>query len=106
MTVNSQDSRILVVDDEAVVRTGIARVLGGQGLEVKLAADGNEALELMAMQPANVVLLDIKMPGIDGIEVLKRIRASYPDTVVIMITGYPTSTVPSSVSNLVPWIIW
>ena len=90
MTVNSQDSRILVVDDEAVVRTGIARVLGGQGLEVKLAADGNEALELMAMQPANVVLLDIKMPGIDGIEVLKRIRASYPDTVVIMITGYPT----------------
>jgi DNA-binding NtrC family response regulator len=90
MTVNSQNRRILIVDDEAVVRTGIARVLEGQGLAVNLAASGSEALELMAIHPADVMLLDIKMPGIDGIEVLKRIRTSYPETVVIMITGYPT----------------
>jgi DNA-binding NtrC family response regulator len=90
MTVNSQNRRILIVDDEAVVRTGIARVLEGQGLAVNLAASGSEALELMAIHPADVMLLDIKMPGIDGIDVLKRIRTSYPETVVIMITGYPT----------------
>jgi two-component system response regulator AtoC len=82
--------RVLVVDDEAVVRTGIARVLGKQGFDVRVAASGEEALELMAEQPFTVVLLDIKMPGMDGVEVLKRTRGAYPKTMVIMITGYPT----------------
>ncbi len=81
--------RILVVDDEAVVRSGIAQVLAGQNLEVRIATDGAQALELMAADPAEVVLLDIKMPGLDGKEVLKTIRRDYPATQVIMITGYP-----------------
>jgi two-component system, NtrC family, response regulator AtoC len=82
--------RVLVVDDEAVVRTGIARVLGKRGFDVRMAASGEEALGLMAEQPFTVVLLDIKMPGMDGVEVLKRTRGAYPKTLVIMITGDPT----------------
>ncbi|MGD8433447.1 MAG: sigma-54 dependent transcriptional regulator [Syntrophobacterales bacterium] len=83
-------SQVLVVDDEAVVRTGIARVLEGQGLSVRMAADGNSALEIMEAETIDIVLIDIKMPGMDGIEVLKHIHTNYPETAVIMITGYPT----------------
>jgi two-component system, NtrC family, response regulator AtoC len=81
--------QVLVVDDEAVVRNGIAQVLSGQNLEVRTATHGAEALEMMAAAPAEVVLLDIKMPGLDGKDVLKTIRREYPATQVIMITGYP-----------------
>ncbi|MEJ2364195.1 MAG: sigma-54 dependent transcriptional regulator [Deltaproteobacteria bacterium] len=81
---------VLVVDDEEVVRTGISRVLEKEVLSVHTAADGSEALEIMAKQTIHIVLLDIKMPGMDGIEVLEHIRATYPNTVVVMITGHPT----------------
>ena len=81
---------VLVVDDEEVVRTGICRILERQGLSIHTAADGSEALEIMANQAIDLVLLDIKMPGMDGIEVLQHIRATYPNTVVVMITGHPT----------------
>ncbi|MBW1980657.1 MAG: sigma-54-dependent Fis family transcriptional regulator [Deltaproteobacteria bacterium] len=79
-----------MVDDESVVRTGIGRILERQGLPYYTAANGNEALSLLAKDKVGIVLLDVMMPGMNGIEVLKRIRASYPDTVVIMITGHPT----------------
>lgn len=82
--------RVLVVDDEAVVRTGICRALSQKGIEAKTAASGQEALDWLDAQHADLVLLDIRMPDMDGIEVLKQIRAGYPDTDVIMITGYPT----------------
>ncbi|MFP3868391.1 MAG: sigma-54-dependent transcriptional regulator [Desulfobacteraceae bacterium] len=82
-------NQILVVDDESVVRTGIAQVLSKQGLEVTTAADGKQALESIAAATPAVVLLDIKMPGPDGVEVLKIIRQEYPRIQVIMITGYP-----------------
>lgn len=81
--------QLLVVDDDSVVRTGIARVLSRQNLAVRTAADGSQALERLAEQPAAIVLLDIKMPGLDGMAVLRHIRQDYPHTKVIMITGYP-----------------
>jgi len=81
---------ILVVDDEAVVRTGIAQVLSQQGLAAATAADAAEALAQLARQPFAVVLLDIKLPDMDGVQVLKHLRQDFPDTEVIMITGYPT----------------
>ena len=90
MPKNERKPMVLVVDDEEVVRAGISRVLQGQGLGHYTAADGNEALEIMTHHPINIVLLDIKMPGMDGVEVLRHIRSTYPDTVVIMITGHPT----------------
>ncbi len=82
--------QILVVDDEAAVRTGIAQVLSRQNLAVTLAADATQALEELARQPFAIVLLDIKLPDISGVEVLKHLRLDYPETEVIMITGYPT----------------
>lgn len=83
-------ARVLVVDDEHVVRNGIARVLQGKGLEVCTLSNGEEAVEVMAAKPFNVVFLDVRLPGMDGLSLLKHIRANFPQTIVIMITGYPT----------------
>jgi len=90
MAIDGSPIRVLVVDDEVVVRTGIARVLASQGLDVRTAADGEEALRMMEEQSFSVVFLDIKMPRLDGFSVLKHIRAVYPKTIVVMVTGYPT----------------
>ncbi|MBW1681839.1 MAG: sigma-54-dependent Fis family transcriptional regulator [Deltaproteobacteria bacterium] len=81
---------VLVVDDEAVVRTGISRALENRGIRSRQAADGKEALGLLAHQRFDLVLLDIRMPELDGISLLRMIRTDYPDTRVVMITGYPT----------------
>ena len=82
--------QILVVDDEAAVRNGIAQVLSRQNLTVTAAADAAQALEHLARQPFAIILLDIRLPDMSGVEVLKHLRRDYPDTEVIMITGYPT----------------
>ncbi len=81
--------KILIVDDEITIRTGIAQVLEKQKITAATAADGREALDLLARQPMGIVLLDIKLPDMDGVELLKTIRREYPETEVIMITGYP-----------------
>ena len=82
--------RVLIVDDEAVVRNGISRALQKRGMFTELASSGREALDFLNDQAFDLVLLDIRMPDMDGIEVLKRIRTGHPETEVIMITGYPT----------------
>ncbi|HIJ40932.1 MAG TPA: sigma-54-dependent Fis family transcriptional regulator [Deltaproteobacteria bacterium] len=81
---------VLVVDDEAVVRKGIQRVLEKKGLETVLAANGKDALARLDSQPFRLALLDIRMPDMDGVALLRTIRSQYPETGVIMITGYPT----------------
>jgi DNA-binding NtrC family response regulator len=83
-------SRILVVDDEPVVRNGISRLLAARDTDAVTASDGEEALDFLRHQSFDLVLLDIKMPGPDGVQVLKQIRSKYPQTPVVMITGYPT----------------
>ncbi|OGP72254.1 MAG: sigma-54-dependent Fis family transcriptional regulator [Deltaproteobacteria bacterium RBG_13_60_28] len=90
MQVHDLTRQILVVDDETTIRTGIAQVLERQDLEVATAADGREALEILAARPVGIVLLDIKLLDMDGVELLKIIRREYPETEVVMITGYPT----------------
>ena len=82
--------QILVVDDEPALREGIARVLTTQGLAVTTAAGASQALAQLARQSFAVVLLDIKLPDMDGVQLLKYLRQDFPDTEVIMITGYPT----------------
>ncbi len=82
--------RILVVDDETAVRQGIALALTKEGLEVTMAADAAGALETLDRQPFAVALLDIRLPDMDGLELLRVLRQEYPDLEVVMITGYPT----------------
>jgi DNA-binding NtrC family response regulator len=83
--------RILVVDDEAVIREGINRVLSKEGFLVKTVAGGKEALDELTKDAFDVVLLDIKMPDLDGMEVLKAVTESEAlhHCLVIMITGFP-----------------
>ena len=82
--------RLLVVDDERNLRDGCARILVRLGYEVVQAEKGEEALAILAERPADVVLLDLKMPGMDGLDVLERIRLNHPDILVIIVTGFAT----------------
>ena len=82
--------RVLVVDDHPVVRHGLRAMIGGESrMEmVDEASSGEEALEKVSLLEPDVVLVDIRMPGMNGIEVTKRIKAARPDTAVILITMY------------------
>jgi len=80
--------RILVVDDELDTRTLIADVLEEEGYDVRTCATAEQALALLDQEPFDLILSDIKMPGIDGIELLRRVRARGLDTFVILITAY------------------
>lgn len=90
--------KILVIDDEQIVRISCERTLGGEGFEVKSASNGKEGIELLEKEQFNLVLLDLKMPDLDGIEILKMIKEKWPETKIIMITGY--STVETAVKTL------
>ena len=81
---------IMIVDDEPSIRTSLEGVLGDEGYKVLSASDGHEALKIMEGEMPDLVLLDIWMPGIDGIETLERMRELYPALQVIMISGHGT----------------
>ena len=81
-------SRVLVVDDEEALRTVLSTELSGEGYEVESASDGDEAISIVQNKKFDLVLLDIKMPKVDGFEVLKFIKKSYPAIKVIMLTGF------------------
>lgn len=81
---------ILIVDDDQAFRETLGNRLRRKGYEVNLAGGGQDALELMETRFFSLALLDIKMPGMDGLEVLGKIKAEYPETEVIMMTGYGT----------------
>jgi len=85
----NQTTKILVVDDEEVVRLSYLRALAGDRREVETVKSGPDALRLMGQHPFDVVLLDQRMPGMDGMSVLKTIKEKWPESEVIMITGYP-----------------
>lgn len=82
------DIRLLLVDDEQDFRAVIARRLGKRGLAAAQAASGNECLTFLDEKPVDVVLLDVKMPGLNGIEVLRQIKQKHPETEVILLTGH------------------
>jgi len=81
-------ARVLVVDDEGANRYSVCKTLQKVGYQVAEAANGQEALDLLAKQQYDVVLTDIRMPGIDGVELLRKIKESSPDAIVILMTGY------------------
>lgn len=82
--------KVLVVDDEEVIRKGICRIMEGRGYQVESSESGFGAIEKLQKAPFNIVITDLKMPGMDGIEVLKAIKILQPDVPVIIITGYST----------------
>lgn len=82
--------RILVVDDEKIIRDGCEKVLRKEGWEVSTASSGIEGLALLQESPYDLLFLDLKMPGLSGMEVLQRVKELYPGMLVVVITGYAT----------------
>ena len=80
--------KVLLVDDEVEFTASLRRVLSRRGFDVETAGDGFSALPLIAQKEFDVVVLDIKMPGMDGIHVLSEIKRLRPGTQVIMLTGH------------------
>jgi len=83
-------NRILVVDDEEAMGLGLAEILTNAGHEVQITTSGKEAIEKVKKYAYDVVLTDLKMPDVDGIQVLEQVKKSSPETAVIMLTAYGT----------------
>lgn len=81
---------VLVIDDEKGIRDGAERILSKMGFTVITASQGEEGLALLAQNRVGIILLDLKMPGMDGMEVLARVRENDPQVLVIVITGFAT----------------
>ena len=82
--------KILIVDDEKITLKNLVHVMEKEGYEVVGTLTGPNALKILEEQEFDVVLADLKMEKVDGIQILKRCKELYPDTEVIMITGYAT----------------
>ena len=80
--------KVLIVDDQFGIRMLLNEVLKMEGYETYLAANGVEALELLTTMKPDLVFLDMKIPGMDGIEILKRMKQQDPEVKVIMMTAY------------------
>ncbi|NJD37326.1 MAG: sigma-54-dependent Fis family transcriptional regulator [Geobacter sp.] len=89
------EKKLLVIDDEPAIREGVRRILESESFQVETFASGHAALERIKQEPFDLVVTDLKMPGISGMEVLKAIKEIQPDLPVIFITGY--SSVDSAV---------
>jgi len=85
----SEKTKVLIVDDEEIVCSSYVRSLAGAHCNVHVAWNGEEALYALQQQRFDLVLLDLRMPGMDGMAVLKTIKQAWPETQVVIITGYP-----------------
>ena len=88
MSTNTPTAHILVVDDESAIRYSITKTLQRVGYQVDSAASGEEAIQKMQQQPFDVILTDIRMPGISGVDLLAKVKEQAPDAIVILLTGY------------------
>jgi len=86
----TKQPKILVIDDDETVRRSYQRSLQTVRCDVETAANGEDALRALARHPFDVLLLDIRMPGMDGMAVLKAAKQTSPASEVVVITGYPT----------------
>jgi DNA-binding response OmpR family regulator len=84
----NQDPRILLVDDEASIRLTLGALLERNGYDVTSAESGEQAVQLLEQQPFDLLLTDLKMPGIDGMQVVAAARQRQPDVAVIVLTGH------------------
>jgi two-component system, response regulator, stage 0 sporulation protein F len=83
-----EKKKVLIVDDQNGIRILLMEVFGSEGYETFQAANGKIALEIVEKEPPDLVLLDMKIPGMDGLEILKHLKAMHPDIKVIMMTAY------------------
>ncbi|MBW1900141.1 MAG: response regulator, partial [Deltaproteobacteria bacterium] len=88
---NTKDVKLLLVDDEEVFLRGLAKVLSKRGITPTQAVSGRECLSILDKEPIDVVILDVKMPGMNGLEVLGHIKKKYPRIEVILLTGFATT---------------
>jgi DNA-binding NtrC family response regulator len=86
----SSKAKVLVIDDEVVILKSCDKILSEEGYEVQTVQTGAEGLQKLAREKFDIVLTDLMMPEINGMEVLKRCRETFSDIIVIMITGYTT----------------
>src|SRR5947208_7102602 len=86
--------RVLVVDDEASIRDLLAKTLALAEYDVDVAADGRSALERMRLYPYDLLIADLKMPGMDGLTVIREAKRYKADLPVIIITGFSTESTP------------
>src|SRR5260370_17725910 len=92
--------RLLIVDDEAGIRESLSSILSDEGHQVEAVGSAEEALERAAVGDLEVVLLDVWLPGIDGLAALSRLQALPPPPAVIMISGPSTIPPPVRATNL------
>ena len=90
-------ARVLIVDDDPMVQRSCERILG-EDYDVRVATDGSEGLSLLAAEPFDLALVDLKLPGISGMEILRQAPDRFPDTPIVIITGY--STIRSAVEAI------
>lgn len=82
------DYRVLLVDDEEELVSTLAERLGYRGFSAAYCTNGQEALKMLREQPYDVVVVDLKLPGMSGVELLQTIQAAYPHLPVLMVTGH------------------
>jgi DNA-binding NtrC family response regulator len=95
---NMDKMRIMLVDDEEGFLSTTKKLLERKGINVTTATSGQEALEKLIGESIHVVILDVKMPGMDGVAVLKAVKSQYPLVQVVMLTGH--GTVESALEGL------
>jgi len=93
-------AKVLIVDDEERFRITLKKLLTANGLETNAVGSGLEALEELRQQPYDVILLDVKMPGMNGIEALGRLKQINPETEVIILTGHASVDVAVEIMKL------
>ena len=92
--------RILVIDDEAAIRDSLRMILEYEGYEVLQAATGDEGIKLVEREAPDLVFLDIKMPGMDGLEVLQKLRHLVETTPIVVVSGHATITTAVEATRL------
>ncbi len=92
--------KILLVDDEERFRNNLRKMLASEGFEVTAAGSGEAALEELARQPYDVILLDMRMPGMDGLATLAAIKERHPDPEVVVLTGHASVDAAAEIIRL------
>src|SRR5210317_1608245 len=106
MTMNNE-VRIMVIDDEPIIREGSERILSREGWTTATAENGESGLALLEKGGFHILLLDLMMPGISGMDVLTQVQEKFPDLLVVVITGYATienavSAIKSGAYDFIP----